>query len=471
MKETLNQKLFVNTVTPKCREAFWGVNNRRASIIIISLLGAWIVCFPYEGQALYTLAKNYGIESSGLSNISLVMQVVGLIMGGIFLKTIKAARKTIIYAIPICILCTITFFFPSYALWMVTLTICSIIAGICIASFGYFFKNFIVPDGFRTAAEIIIYINIFKMLINNISLYISIQTGFGFTIIILGAAWYYTFKMPLIQDKKTVDREFDKKTGFKALILLFLFIAIISIDFGIMTEIINPNYSSSGWLSSWYWLLPYAGAAFIMRRLKNIDDRGNILYVAVGMIGFGFIFSLLLDYSVSSYLVVSTVMMGAWAVSDVFWWSILVEMSEMLKRPSVIVCVGTSGVMIGMLSGKTITDNCPSVLGANLSIVSMAVICVTLLILPILHRLLSKMIKKNETISNKTETKMNFSGGIDTLTEREKQIIELLLKGRTYKLIAEELYLSENTVKTHIKNIYSKLGVKKKSELFNLLIE
>ena len=146
MKETLNQKLFVNTVTPKCREAFWGVNNRRASIIIISLLGAWIVCFPYEGQALYTLAKNYGIESSGLINISLVMQVVGLIMGGIFLKTIKAARKTIIYAIPICILCTITFFFPSYALWMVTLTICSVIAGICIASFGYFIKNFITPD-------------------------------------------------------------------------------------------------------------------------------------------------------------------------------------------------------------------------------------------------------------------------------------------------------------------------------------
>jgi DNA-binding CsgD family transcriptional regulator len=58
--------------------------------------------------------------------------------------------------------------------------------------------------------------------------------------------------------------------------------------------------------------------------------------------------------------------------------------------------------------------------------------------------------------------------GEDTLTEREKQIAALLLKGRTSKLIAAELYLSENTVKTHIKNIYSKLGIKSKSELFNI---
>lgn len=57
------------------------------------------------------------------------------------------------------------------------------------------------------------------------------------------------------------------------------------------------------------------------------------------------------------------------------------------------------------------------------------------------------------------------------LTGRENEIVDLLLKGRTYKMIAEELYLSENTVKTHIKNIYSKLGIKSKTELIRMFVE
>lgn len=450
----------------KSRDTLRETNNRRESIFIISLLGAWIVSFPYEGQLLYTLAKNYSIEISGLLDISLVLQVVGLILGGIFLRGLKPARKTIILAVPVCILCTVTFFFPSYYVWMVTLTVCSTIAGMCITAFGYFFKNFVVPDNrFRTAAIIIININILKMLVNNISLYISIQAGFIFTIIMLGAAWLLTFRIPFREDKKLAARDFDKKTGFKALILLFLFIAIISIDFGIMIEKINPKYTSSGWLSSWYWLLPYLGAALIMKNLKNTDDRSNVLYVAVGMIGFGFILFLILDYSVSSFLIVNLIMMGAWAVSDIFWWSILLEMLEMVKSSAIILSVGFSGVMIGVLAGKIIANSNPIIIGSSLSIVSMAVVCLTLFILPILHSLLSRMIKKNAAAP------INFPDSVDTLTEREKQIAALLLKGRTCKLIAAELYLSENTVKTHIKNIYSKLGVKSKSELFNFKTE
>lgn len=71
--------------------------------------------------------------------------------------------------------------------------------------------------------------------------------------------------------------------------------------------------------------------------------------------------------------------------------------------------------------------------------------------------------KQNETIDNFIM--------MGKLTEREREIAELLLKGRTYKMIANELYLSENTIKTHIKNIYSKFNVKRKSELVVLLME
>ncbi len=46
------------------------------------------------------------------------------------------------------------------------------------------------------------------------------------------------------------------------------------------------------------------------------------------------------------------------------------------------------------------------------------------------------------------------------LSARELEVLVLLSKGKSYKMIAEELFISHDTIRTHIKNIYRKLGVK-----------
>jgi len=50
------------------------------------------------------------------------------------------------------------------------------------------------------------------------------------------------------------------------------------------------------------------------------------------------------------------------------------------------------------------------------------------------------------------------------LTEREREVLSLLCEGKSYKVIAETLFISSNTVNYHLKNIYSKLHVKSKAE-------
>jgi DNA-binding NarL/FixJ family response regulator len=50
------------------------------------------------------------------------------------------------------------------------------------------------------------------------------------------------------------------------------------------------------------------------------------------------------------------------------------------------------------------------------------------------------------------------------LTKRETEILQLISEGKTYTQISEELFISKETTKTHIKNIYSKLQVNSKSE-------
>lgn len=60
---------------------------------------------------------------------------------------------------------------------------------------------------------------------------------------------------------------------------------------------------------------------------------------------------------------------------------------------------------------------------------------------------------------------------INKLTQREIEIIKLLVKGNTSIEIADALFISPATVQTHRKNIFNKLKVKKVSELIKTAYE
>jgi DNA-binding NarL/FixJ family response regulator len=56
---------------------------------------------------------------------------------------------------------------------------------------------------------------------------------------------------------------------------------------------------------------------------------------------------------------------------------------------------------------------------------------------------------------------------VEILTKRETEILDFLAKGYLYKEIATELYISKETVKKHIHNIYNKLHVQTRTEALN----
>lgn len=60
---------------------------------------------------------------------------------------------------------------------------------------------------------------------------------------------------------------------------------------------------------------------------------------------------------------------------------------------------------------------------------------------------------------------MNTRQGEDyRLSDREKQVLQLLVDGYSYKMIAAEMFIAIDTVRSHIKKIYEKLHVNSKSE-------
>ena len=54
-------------------------------------------------------------------------------------------------------------------------------------------------------------------------------------------------------------------------------------------------------------------------------------------------------------------------------------------------------------------------------------------------------------------------------TPREREVFALVARGKTNAAVAEELVVSENTVKFHLKSIYQKLGIHSKAEVMKLI--
>ena len=64
----------------------------------------------------------------------------------------------------------------------------------------------------------------------------------------------------------------------------------------------------------------------------------------------------------------------------------------------------------------------------------------------------------------KQETADDEENLLDYLTQREKEVLELLTQGITYKGVANKLFISETTVKTHVNNIFQKLQVNDRTQ-------
>ena len=61
--------------------------------------------------------------------------------------------------------------------------------------------------------------------------------------------------------------------------------------------------------------------------------------------------------------------------------------------------------------------------------------------------------------------------GEDTLTDRETEVLRLVATGRTYKEIAQELFISHRTVQNHVQNTLNKLQMHNRVELVRYALE
>ena len=67
------------------------------------------------------------------------------------------------------------------------------------------------------------------------------------------------------------------------------------------------------------------------------------------------------------------------------------------------------------------------------------------------------------------DARFDALGLADPFSKREREVVALVLRGNNVPAVARKLYISENTVRDHMKSIYRKAGVHSRQELIDLL--
>jgi DNA-binding NarL/FixJ family response regulator len=63
------------------------------------------------------------------------------------------------------------------------------------------------------------------------------------------------------------------------------------------------------------------------------------------------------------------------------------------------------------------------------------------------------------------------AGGVQPLSEREREVLQYVARGHSYREIGDELFISPKTVENHVRNILGKLHLNRKQELVRYALE
>ena len=462
---------------------FRTLNARRLSIAGFSFLFAYILSFQFEGQVLYSLLILRGTDTKRYIMTAIVAHFMGLFTCGLFVKSQTVSKNMMLGAMGLCFAATIPFFFPPSSLWLVGLIVSGYFSGCAVAAWGFFLRAFTPKsERIKSCADVLVYSNLLMIAVNMVPMNRSTFIGLAFSMLCLVIGMIFIWMLPLEQGNEQ-NKAFKNNThgGIKTpLILLCLFVFIITINSGLMYEVINPAFEHLTGLVIWYWAAPYIVALVIMRNLPMKAKRSRILYIGMAMIIGAFISFMLLGRNTSDYLTVDTLMLGACGIFDLFWWSILGEMLDYSDNPAQTFGIGLSanvfGVLCGGVLGMAVTSM--GLPGAEVAVIALTVVCVTLVMLPPLNHQLVLLLKShvylaaydNMSQSQQTDIVRQVKT-LDPLTVREQEVLQLILSGKSNREIAGALFISENTVKTHARSIFSKYDVSSRAELISTLLK
>lgn len=454
-----------------------GLRSRVRAIAAFVLFDAWLLSFAYQGQVLEGIYALHGQSAASLAVWATALHGCGLLLAGWIVRTSATARRVMGVIVAACLALSVPFFFTPSWLWTPAALAAALLSGIWNAAWGFCYRDVTErSQRVRFIAAAIAASTTLMIVLNVVAVQLGPTLALSLATLALAASLPLTVRLPV---RRLPDPAAAAATPVSeartALRLLYLFILVLTVSSGLTFAAVNPAFAHHVILTSWYWSVPYVIAVVAVALLPRKIGREYLPYPAVAMLGAGFLAFMILDRSAASYLVVNTLILGALGIFDLFWWSTLGKLFQHFPNPARVLGGGLAVNLLGVLLGMVIAPRI-DVLGPPLSAAAVGLLIVfgALTLLPLLHGRLAPVLWWEPATTGagsvgRGKEDATAIAELTMLTDREREVLELLLRGYTYQLVAKDLFISESTVKTHVQSVYAKLGVHSKTELIELL--
>lgn len=297
----------------------------------------------------------------------------------------------------------------------------------------------------------------------------------------------------IVDETASSSRDSSRKAT-KSLVYLLVYFLILSITKGLMIQQLSyhtlfatTNLSASIFAS-------YTIAVFSITLASKRPNLRNILFFANSFLIIAVLaFSLTKD-SVFLLLSVNLLLYFSFAVNELFCFHSFFEIGDVLGNGALAFGLTFTISSLGMLIGSMFAEFNHTAQIVSIESLIVILFSVLTILLPSFLVMLTKISKTSifrinpieqhlvtfESVSylvQDPELAVNIKTtnvypelkNYDTLTNREKEVLDLLMKGYPAEIILSTLYISNNTLKRHVQNIYNKLNVHNRAELFKLL--
>ena len=439
-------------------------SNRHVQWSLACFFG-WLLTFPFSGPVLSAVVP----QSDTAANLALIFigaHGITLLATGLLVKQ-RFWEKMLLIGASLCgvghffLLVTGLAWYPQFAMAIMGLG-----SAVFVLGWTHPYSMGIRPESrIKTMAATIILANIILFLLNFLSNYISPTSSLVVSLIPLAGALYYSRQIQL--NESTPAKKEPGPLPAKHISFVCIFILMIYINGGFLYNLIYPTVEAVPG-SHYFKLLAYIAVLIVIWMMDSRIKKTLLVYLGASVMGLAFVLFGLFGGSVLGSAIISLLVESSFGFIDLFTWTIPAAISYLYKSSfrvyGIILSVNVSSIFIGYLLGEQllIQENYEITTGLFAS----AIIFLAFLIMP----WLKDFSEKETTASPRLNIQLKELNLQELLTPRELEILGLVLEGHSNKKTAALIFISENTLKTHLKSIYSKLGISHKRELFSLIV-
>lgn len=454
-------------------------------ILMYGLFLGWLLSFLYSGPLFVEIINPDTYPTSTILAALFIIPAITFYIIGCFNISDQSRTKLLPATIGVSLICTVILLVVGDAektqgmtafILAIIITVGIAVMFFIIASTACYTKFIQFDDMFKAMAILIFLANIIVYICDILLFLNQVVIAKSVMVACICAAFYIALK---IRNNEQVQRpDYHIIMPKSSLFLICFAFFLLNIGGGVFFETIEPLILSQSKFSVFYYILPYIYASvgvLLLLLLKKTKEMIDIfltiaaVFITIGLIMFQF------SHAHYNLLMADLFIQSGYAILDIFMWGLIGMMAYVYNKAYKIAALSMSSnisaVILGIVGsrGLSLFIQKPEAIVPLIAIISS--ICAIILI-PLLYRITVNDLKKGAKELENEEEKLKKIQKINNygkLTNREKEVVQYMLLNYTNYEVAKKLFISENTLKTHAKNIYSKLEIKNKRELKNLL--